>query len=297
MNELSIYFFPGGGHSHNGENSSLIDTNSYSIFDFNYSTEIGSPDRINRQVNNYEGFKQLIISLVNSSILAPSGLILQPGMVNGNAHIVANSITAAEIQAQTITADKISANTITANEIAANTITANEIAVATITADLLSANIVLINQIIASNNFDGTVGANGFISDIGTTGWAITWSGDAVFDSSAIRGQIQADSILINNLNYWLSNGIFSVGSQDNILFYNGNTLSLTGTVFATSGQIAGWEISGDNLRTGGSFAGAMELGAFNNPLYSSGGAAGVLIEGPYDINAQYAIEIGRAHV
>jgi hypothetical protein len=270
MNESSVYFFSGGGHNHDGDNSSLINTSAYSIFDFDFGN-IGGPNRVYRQELNQNGFKQFIIATINSSILEPSGLVLQPGVVNGNAHIIAGSVTG--------------------NEISANTITANNIVAGTITADLLSANIVLVDNVIRSNNFDGTIAANGIITFTGNTGWAITWAGDAVFDSSVIRGSIQADSIYINNLNYWTSNGIFSVGAEDNILFYNGNSLSLTGTVFATSGQIAGWEINGDNLRTGGSFAGAMELGEFNTPLYNSAGMAGVLIEGPYDANAQYAYD------
>jgi hypothetical protein len=172
-----------------------------------------------------------------------------------------------------------------------NSVQSVHIAAGSVTANELSANVALINNIIRSSNFDGTIAANGVITADGTAGWAITWSGDAVFDSTAIRGSIQADSLYINNLNYWTSNGTFSVGAENNILFYNGNSLSLTGTVFATSGQIAGWEINGDNLRTGGSFAGAMELGEFNTALYNSAGMAGVLIEGPYDANAQYAYD------
>jgi hypothetical protein len=229
INELSIYFFPGGGHNHDGENSSLIETNAYSIFDFNYSTQIGGPSRSAKQQENLEGFRQLIIDLVNNSILAPAGLILQEGMVNGNAHIVSNSITASEIAAQTITsgliaanaivaglidadavtareiaantitADEIASNTITANEIAANTITANEIATATITADLLSANIVLINQVIASNNYV-----------TGVSGWAIDGNGVAEFSNSIFRGTV------------------------------------LTSNIQATGGSIGGWDISSD---------------------------------------------------
>jgi long-chain acyl-CoA synthetase len=54
------------------------------------------------------------------------------------------------------------------NEVKAENITAGAI-----TADKLSANIVLINNVIRSNNFDGTVLANGTITSYGTTGWAI----------------------------------------------------------------------------------------------------------------------------
>jgi hypothetical protein len=273
MNESSIYFFPGGGHNHDGNNSSLINTSAYSIFDFDFGN-IGGPNRVYRQELNQNGFKQFIIATVNSSILEPSGLVLQPGVVNGNAHIIAGSVTG--------------------NEIAANTITANNIVAGTITANLLSANIVLIDNVIRSNNFDGTVASNGIISNIGTVGWAITWAGDAVFDSSVIRGAIQADTlfidgnnywngdeiviggqgdgidtvngyvyigsdveidgnvqvanIYIDNLNYW-EPGIFQVGiNANNRITFSNNVLEVTGIVTATAGAIGNWDIVGGDL-------------------------------------------------
>lgn len=273
MNESSIYFFPGGGHNHDGVNSSLIDTSAYSIFDFDFGN-IGGPNRVYRQELNQNGFKQFIIATVNASILEPSGLVLQPGIVNGNAHIIAGSVTG--------------------NEIAANTITANNIVAGTITADLLSANIVLVNNVIRSNNFDGTVASNGIITGIGTVGWAITWAGDAVFDSSVIRGAIQADTLLIDSNNYWNSdeivisgqgngidtvNGYVYIGSDveidgdvqvaniyidsfnywssgqflvgidnNNYMEFNNNVLEITGVVTARAGAIGNWDIIGGDL-------------------------------------------------
>lgn len=245
INESRVYFFSGGGHDHDGENSTLIDTSSYSLFDFSYGI-FGNPDRRSAQQTNLNGLKQLIINTVNDSLIRPAGIELQPGIINGNAHIISRSITATEI----------AADSITANEIAANTITANE----------LSANIVLVNNIIQSNDYVAN-----------TSGWAIHGNGFAEFDFAVIRGTVIADSIYINADNYWWSNGIFSTGDVNNYMRYNGNSLSISGAVFATSGQIAGWEIVGDNLRAGANFVGSMELGAFTG----TSGAAGVLIEGP----------------
>lgn len=269
MNESSIYFFPGGGHDHDGENSSLIDTNVYSIFDFGWEI-FGDPNRQNRQTLNYNGFRQFVVDTVNQSIIQPAGVVFQEGVINGNAHIITGSITS--------------------NEIAANTITANNILAGTITANLLSANIVLVDQIIASNNYVA-----------GVSGWKIDGDGTAEFDSASIRGAISAaavvidannawdntgfvlggntgiytsngvihigtsvviegaivaDEIAIDGNNYWLSNGVFRVGNNSNVLYFDGTDLALTGNVttsnlVADGGSIAGFTINQDYLSYG----------------------------------------------
>lgn len=244
INESGVSFYPGGGHNHDGQNSTLINTSVYSVYDFPVQI-IGDPSRTADQIRNLDSFKQLIIDTVNQSIIAPAGVVFQQGVINGSAHIISRSIST----------EIIAADAITANEIAANTITS----------DLLVSNFVLVNNIISSNNYV-----------TGVSGWAINSDGSAEFDIAVIRGQIVADSININALNYWNSNGTFSVGAANNYMFYNGTNLELTGTVTATAGQIAGWTIVGDNLETGGNFAGSMQLGEFTQ----TNGAAGVLIEG-----------------
>ena len=254
INESGVSFYPGGGHSHNGENSSLIDTSVYSVYDFPVQI-VGDPSRTADQIRNLDSFKQLIIDTVNQSIIAPAGVVFQQGVINGSAHIISRSIST-EI-------------------IAANAITANEIAAGSITADLLAANIVLVNNVISSNNYVP-----------GVSGWVINSDGSAEFDFAVIRGTIVADSIYINALNYWNSNGTFSVGNANNLMVYDGTNLQLTGGVTATFGQIAGWVIVGDNLETGGNFAGSMQLGEFTG----TNGAAGVFIEGAADVNSQYGI-------
>ena len=160
---------------------------------------------------------------------------------------------------------RLSPNTLHAISIVSNTITADQIAANTITASELSANIILVNQVIKSNNYSA-----------GVSGWAINGNGTAEFGSASIRGSVQAGSLYINALNYWQANGVFSVGAANNVLFYNGTDLELTGTVTATAGQIAGWVIDADNLETGGNYAGSMIIGQFAE----SNGGGGVKIEG-----------------
>jgi hypothetical protein len=160
--ENSLSFFGAGGHSHNGVNSTLIDTTRYSIFDFSLGF-VGSQARINSQSVKQRSFEDYVIRIINSQVLQPAGLSLDPDTLNGKT---------------------IRANTITSTEIQAGTITANE----------LTSNIVLVNNIIRSTNFDGTFHANGVISNSGTVGWGISYAGSSVFSNTVIRGTVTSTS-------------------------------------------------------------------------------------------------------
>ena len=214
INESGVYFFSGGGHSHNGENSSLIDTNAYSLFDFNFGFQ-GAPNRTYRQSLNFDSFKQLIVNTVNESVLAPAGIVLQPGVINGNSHIISRSITASEI----------SANSITANEIAANTITADE----------LAANIVLVNNIIRSNNYV-----------TGVSGWIINGNGDAEFANTAIRGTLTAGNVQIGVDDYWDASGNFKLGGNTGI--YTDGPNIVIGSSIIVDGDVQVGNIYIDNF-------------------------------------------------
>ena len=242
INESGVSFYPGGGHNHDGENSTLINTSVYSVYDFPVQI-IGDPSRTADQIRNLDSFKQLIIDTVNQSIIAPAGLVFQQGVVNGSAHIISRSIST----------ETIATDAITANEIAANTITANEIAVGTITANLFAANIVLVGQVIQSNNYVA-----------GVSGWAIGGNGTAEFANTSIRGTITANAVstpgvdilsngtLVAN-NYILygngaivtSGGNFSV-DEDGYVYANG--ASLQGNIVAVDGQIGSWVITPTNI-------------------------------------------------
>lgn len=236
--ENSIVFFPSGGHSHSGQNSSLIDTNVYSVYDFS-PTFVGTDinrDRAIKQENNRIAFEELIKRVVNSSILEPAGIRLEPGAFNGNI---------------------IRANTITANEISANTITADE----------LVSNIILVNNIIQSNNYSS-----------GNSGWIISNTGSAEFNNVTVRGTVAATSgniagwtintsnitggstILYSNgaatfgnttvfSNGRITNGDFTVSASGTL---SATSASISGTITSNSGTIGGWTINTSNI-TGGS--------------------------------------------
>jgi hypothetical protein len=83
------------------------------------------------------------------------GLDVADGKIQG-AWIVANSITANQIEAGTITATEIAANTITANEIAANAITSDELAATSVIAGKIAAGAINAANLIV----DGTITAD-----------------------------------------------------------------------------------------------------------------------------------------
>lgn len=161
ISENGVSFFGAGGHSHNGVNSTLIDTNSYSIFDFKLGY-VGSPTRISAQQTNMTALEDWVVRTINSKVLQPAGITLSPNTLNGKS-----------IQVNTITAVQLQANTITADEIAANTITANE----------LVSNIVLVNNSIQSA-----------VYSTGSSGWRISNTGSAEFNDVTVRGNIFSGS-------------------------------------------------------------------------------------------------------
>ena len=140
-----------------------------------------------------------------------------------------------------------------------------------VTATSLAANIVLVNNVIRSNNFDGTVLANGAITTAGTVGWAVSGGGTAVFDSSYIRGTLTAGALYINAYNQWYANGSIYVGNpqfdEPGFSYSVALGMSVRGSITATSGKIGDFDISDGTLITGG-FIGWIALGPTPSAAY-----------------------------
>ena len=154
-----------------------------------------------------------------------------------------------------------------------NSVQSVNISAGAVTASELAANIVLVNNIISSSNFNGTVAANGVVTSQGSSGWAITSAGDAVFSNTAIRGTLTAGALYINNYNYWAANGEIYVGDvlneQPGFSWSPvSNAFTIKGQVKATSGRIASFDINGATLFTGDSFIGWISLGPVDNAAY-----------------------------
>ena len=124
----------------------------------------------------------------------------------------ANSIVAGKISADAITAREISANAITANEISANAIVAGKISADAITARELSANAITADEISAGAitasliqgkeiELKATAGATQKVTldDAGIT--ATNSSGQVTLQFNGATGQINADSIIVKNIN------------------------------------------------------------------------------------------------
>lgn len=193
INENQVIFRGNTGHRHDGLTSTLIDTTKYSMTDF-VVYPTAPPGTARRN------FQQNNLDTLSSFIVeAIERRVLNPQGI------------------------RLRANTITANEIAANTITADE----------LAANIVLVKNIIRSNNYA-----------TGSTGWSISGSGDAEFSNVTVRGTVVADAGSIGGIiisdsaiyssNYDTNNGfaIYSTGLADfNNINVRGHIEALTGYI------------------------------------------------------------------
>lgn len=168
---------------------------------------------------------------------------------------------------RTITADHIVAGTITANEIASGTITADEIASSTITASKLN-----ITSLSAISSNIGTITAG---SITGTTISGNTISGGTINGTTISGTTISGGSININNA--------FTVNSS--------------GSMVATAGTIAGFNINSNSNR----FEVYSDLNVLS--AYLQGNKDGTDIglniwaRSGINIKAQYGVSIGSASI
>jgi hypothetical protein len=165
-----------------------------------------------------------------------------------------------------------------------NQVRAENISAGAVTATSLAANIVLVNNVIKSNNYV-----------IGVSGWAINSNGTAEFANTSIRGAIVANSVstlgvdifsngtlaansftLYGNGAIVTSSGKFAVDADGNLF---SNSATITGTVTATSVSTPGIDIdSSGNLTSNASTFGIYANGAiFTSSGNFSVNASGVL--------------------
>jgi hypothetical protein len=255
ISESGVVFFSAGGHDHDGQNSTIINTSKYSIFDFSFGLVGTNQDRLNTQTINQNGFKNYIIQTVNESVLEPAGVVLQDNIINSrniiagsitSTEIAANTITGNNIAAQTITGNNIVSNTITSTQIAANTITGNNIAAGTITADKLSVGAIDAGSVTII--YPNSVPTGDF------------WSNTGSFRLGGTAG-----------INYTPGSGDITFGSNITI---NGSVTS-TGTI--TGGNVSGVKLSGSTGEIGGWDILSTRLDGGASTLYSNGTIQGDL--------------------
>jgi hypothetical protein len=139
--------------------------------------------------------------------------------------------------------------------------------------------------IIRSSNYNGAYNNNTGVWTSGTTGWVISGDGRAEFSTASIRGTLKAGSVYIDANNRWksdtagntISTSEFRVGNVDNFIYWDGSeSFSVKGSIQATSGKIAGWDISGSNLISGAGYNGSMAIGPGRGPAsVETGGPTG----------------------
>jgi hypothetical protein len=182
----------------------------------------------------------------------------------------------------------LQANTITADEIAANAVTANE----------LAANLVLVNNVIRSNSYDGTIAANNVITSSGTTGWAITSAGQAVFANAVIRGNVTANAGTIGGWNVDSDSLYSGTKSSNGNYATSGITIGSSGFISAKEfrldadgnahfkGDLNGASIVGVTGRFTGSVTVDGDLTAGNTTIYANG----QITNGGYTLSATGAL-------
>jgi hypothetical protein len=210
INENQVIFKRENGHKHDGLTSNLIDYTKYSIFDFPVYPV--APVGTSRR-----RFEDTNVKNLESFIISTvENRVLNPKGI------------------------AVQANTITAREIASGTITSGE----------LASNIILVNNVIKSKNYNGTINSDGTITAQGNAGWAITHAGSAEFSSASIRGAIIADSVSTPGIDILSDGSIsstnFNVTASGDLTATNAN---ISGTITATSGSIANWSINSSGLR------------------------------------------------
>ena len=242
ISESGIVYFSSGGHNHDGINSTIIDTTKYSIFDFGFGIISTNSDRVNRQTINQTAFKNYIISVVNSSVLEPAGVVLQDNIINSR-NIIAGSITATEIAANTITADNIAANSITSDKLQVGAITAGSVEIA--------ANGVPNGDYWSSNGSFQLGGLTG----ITYSGSTINLGSNTVITGSVDIGGPDDSSLQIDTSGaLWVGNRVFA--SAPFRVYANGRVVAGNGGVDISTGGsvgISGTTTVGGNLTVNGS--------------------------------------------
>lgn len=131
-----------------------------------------------------------------------------------------------------------------------NQVRAENISAGAVTATALAANIVLVNNFIASGNYVA-----------GVSGWAISSNGTAEFANTSIRGAIEADSLATPGISIDSAGNLtadnFALYGNGAIVTSSGNfSVDASGNLSANNAEIRG-EISSDTFVTHTNFAGA----------------------------------------
>jgi hypothetical protein len=226
-----------------------LDSYAYQLYDIPNPTSSTTPIKSGRNKANV-----FTISVTNSTDSTPKTYYGRVAVVNtaGTPPVytdLVSSGTTPLIEEQYI-------SSLTAAKITAGTIGAHTITLGGVTSVIKSSTY--------NGSFDGTQWTTG------SAGWLISGSGQAIFDSSQIRGSIAAASINLNTHNYWLPNAgtpIFKVGNASNFFEWNGTNVITTGTVI-TNATVSDGTVGGISAGTNKIFLGTGTYANANTPFY-----------------------------
>jgi len=302
--ELGIVWSSSGGHTHDGVESSLINGESYSLFDFRPTNRVSTIDRSNIQERNRESLKSFIVNTIKEDYIEFNNITIGPDVI-GAQNIIAGSINS----------DLIAANTIVANNIAANTITTELLDTDAIQSlnydapdgaeiysdagsfldlsngefitpglrlysngDLYISNSVVIGGTTANTVVDGAASGASSLQP-GEAAGDVN-SGTTTINGGKIRtGDIQSTDFSWNGSSVYSSDGTrFDLDNGQIIgqafrLYSNGN-MSMAGTITANAGSIGGWTINSSNITSNATTiysTGHIYLNSGATRIYSNG--------------------------
>jgi hypothetical protein len=124
-------------------------------------------------------------------------------------------------------------------------------------------------------------------------GWIIKGDGFAEFSSAAIRGGLKAGSVYIDDNNRWLRDSTdtetvpeFKVGTSTNYLYYDGSTLTFSGSLSAATGTFSGslsaatGTFSGSLSAATGTFSGSVSASTISGSTITGGSLSASTISG-----------------
>jgi hypothetical protein len=124
-----------------------------------------------------------------------------------------------------------------------NSVQSVHIAAGAITANELAANIVLVNNVIRSNNYVAN-----------TSGWVLYSNGAAEFGAASIRGTLTAGAVVIDNNNFWNTNG-FKLGGDNGIYTDDGTIVIGTDVDVQANVNANSFLIDNNNFWNAGGFS------------------------------------------
>lgn len=244
--ETNVAFFSAGGHSHDGSNSSLIDTSKYSIFDFDQGLIPTNSERAQSQQRNKINFEDNV-----KDILRTAGIELS-----------ANSINASQIIAGSITTTEIAANTITTNNLVSDILQSSNYSYTSGVFSDAGTFIDLADGSIKSKSF--AIDSSGdayFTGDI--TGASGTFSGTVSGGAIDIGGSDSTSFHVDSSGNMWsgaatYASAPFKVSSAGALV---ASSATITGAINATSGTFSG-SITSTATISGGTLTGTTITGS-----------------------------------